>query len=102
MQMQASFLADLRDRLGGDAQIRAAWLAGSFGRGNADRYSDIDLHLLLADVEAFRSGAREWLASLRPLVLYKLLFEGQMINALTDDGQAVSARPLHDPAHVRR
>ena len=105
MQMQADFLADLRGRLDGDGQVQAAWLAGSFGRGNADRYSDIDLHLLLADVDAFRAGAREWLGSLRSLVLYKLLFDGQMINALTDEGLRIDiwlhadAPPL-DPAAV--
>ena len=105
MQMQADFLADLRGRLDGDAQVRAAWLAGSFGRGNADRYSDIDLHLLLADVDAFRTGARAWLESLRPLVLYKLLFDGQMVNALTDEGLRIdiwlhAEAPALDPAAV--
>ena len=105
MQMQADFLADLRARLDGDAQVRAAWLGGSFGRGNADRYSDIDLHVLPADVDAFRAGAREWLGSLRPLVLYKLLFDGRMVNALTDEGLRIDiwlhadAPPL-DPAAV--
>lgn len=105
MQMQADFLADLRPRLDGDPQVQAAWLAGSFGRGNADRYSDIDLHLLLADVDAFRAGARAWLGSLRPLVLYKLLFDDRMINALTDEGLRIDiwlhadAPPL-DPAAV--
>lgn len=105
MQMQADFLADLRRRLDSDAQVRAAWLAGSFGRGNADRYSDIDMHLLLADVDAFRGGARAWLESLRPLVLYKLLFDGQMVNALTDEGLRIDIwlhadAPALDPAAV--
>ena len=105
MQMQTDFLTALRARLDGDPQVLAAWLAGSFGRGNADRYSDIDLHLLLADVYAFRASAREWLGSLRPLVLYKLLFDGQMINALTDDGLRIdiwlhAEAPLLDPAAV--
>lgn len=105
MQMQSDFLADVRTRLNDDTQVQAAWLAGSFGRGSADRYSDIDLHLLLADVDAFRAGAREWLESLRPLVLYKLLFDGQMVNALTDDGLRIDIW-LHaeavslDPASV--
>jgi predicted nucleotidyltransferase len=31
-----------------DDRIVAAWLAGSFGTGRADAYSDVDLHLLLA------------------------------------------------------
>jgi len=97
MQMQADFLADLRTQLNGDAQVQAAWLAGSFGCGNADRYSDIDLHLLLDDIETFRNHAQAWLESLRPLVLYRLLFDGRMINALTDEGLRIDIW-LHDEA----
>ncbi len=96
-----------------DPRIRAAWLAGSLGRGGADRYSDIDLHVVLAeaDLASFQAGVEEWLAAWQPLVLCKLLF-GKMINALTADGvridlwlntensvslQAGRARVLHDP-----
>ena len=106
MQLQTDFLADLQTHLLADPSVLAAWLAGSFGRNRADRYSDIDLHLLLADVAAFRSDARAWLEALRPLVLYKLLFDGQMINALTDAGLRIDiwlhdAAPALDPAHVQ-
>jgi len=106
MQMQHEFLGDVQEKLAGDPQVRAAWLTGSFGRGVADRYSDIDLHLHLGDVAAFRTGAREWLEALRPLVLYKLLFDGQMINALTVDGLRIDIwlhadPPTLDPAKVK-
>ncbi len=106
MQMQNEFLADLQPRLVADPNVLAAWLAGSFGRDRADRYSDIDLHLLLRDVDAFRCAARAWLETLRPLVLYKLLFDGQMINALTDAGLRIdiwlhAAAPTLDPAKVK-
>ncbi|MFO7632247.1 MAG: nucleotidyltransferase domain-containing protein, partial [Caldilinea sp.] len=99
MQVQNEFLRDLQTKLAADPQVRAAWLAGSFGRGNADRYSDVDLHLLLSDAAAFRTGAREWLEALRPLVLYKVLFDGQMINALTDAGLRIDVW-LHDEAQT--
>ena len=106
MQMQHEFLGDVQEKLAGDPQVRAAWLTGSFGRGVADRYSDIDLHLYLHDVAAFRTGAREWLEALRPLVLYKLLFDGQMINALTVEGLRIDIwlhtdPPTLDPAKVK-
>lgn len=82
-----AFLAQLHDQLEADSRIEAAWLGGSYGRGEADRYSDVDLHLLLAaGGGGFREGMEAWLNSLRPLVLYKLLFEGRMVNALTADG----------------
>lgn len=32
-----------------DARVAAAWLAGSFGRGDADEWSDLDLHIAVAD-----------------------------------------------------
>jgi predicted nucleotidyltransferase len=35
--------------LGADPRVRAAWLAGSFGRGQADAWSDLDLHVAVAD-----------------------------------------------------
>lgn len=106
MQMQHDFLTDLQPRLAGDPNVCAAWLAGSFGRDRADRYSDIDLHLLLKDVDVFRVSARSWLEALRPLVLYKLLFDGQMINALTDAGLRIdiwlhAAAPTLDPTKVK-
>lgn len=86
--MQQAYLDALKPKLVADQRIRAAWLEGSFGRGNADRYSDIDLHLLLAPEhwQAFQADVQNWLSALRPLVLFNLLFEGKMVNALTVDG----------------
>lgn len=86
--MHHEFITAVTARAAADERLRAAWLEGSFGRGNADRYSDLDIHLLLADdaIEAFRDGAEAWLGEIAPLVLYSLLFDGRMINALTADG----------------
>jgi hypothetical protein len=86
--MQQAFLEALQPRLGADARIRAAWLEGSLGRAQADRYSDIDLHLWIEDAALveFGAGAEAWLAAICPLVLYRLLFDGRMINALSADG----------------
>ncbi len=86
--MHGDYLQALTQKLQAKPAVRAAWLEGSFGRGKADRYSDLDVHLLLAPESAaeFRSGAEAWLNTIRPLVLYKLMFDGRMINALTVDG----------------
>lgn len=85
--LQQSFIDDVRRAVQGDDRIRAAWLEGSFGRGDADAYSDVDLHLLLdpSHETGFRAGAEQWLTAIRRLVLYRLLFDGRMINAMTDD-----------------
>ena len=41
-------VADLQN----DERFVAAWLAGSFGRGQADEMSDLDLHIVVADDHA--------------------------------------------------
>jgi hypothetical protein len=87
MSAPDAYLAQLQTALAAAPMVSAAWLGGSYGRGAADRWSDIDLHLLLADEgEGFRAACESWLQAIRPLVLYKLLFEGRMVNAMTVDG----------------
>jgi hypothetical protein len=88
MSMQIHFINALTTAAKTDPRIRAAWLAGSFGKGIADRWSDVDAHLLIdpAHADDFGAGVRGWLEALRPLVLYRLMFGGQMVNAMTDEG----------------
>lgn len=87
MSTPDAFLEPLHRRLAADKRVAAAWLSGSYGRGDADRYSDIDLNLLLAEGgDSFRGEIEAFLNALRPLVLYSLLFDGRMVNALTVDG----------------
>ena len=107
--MHDEYLARLEKQIENDSRIIAAWLEGSLGRGNADRYSDIDLHLLLtdSDLDSFRAGADQWLAAIHPLVLFNTMFDGKMINVLTVDGLRIdiwlqTAEHLTvDPARVR-
>ena len=42
-------LARIAQELEADDRVLAAWLAGSFGRGVADAWSDLDLHIAVAD-----------------------------------------------------
>lgn len=88
MEMQARFIDDICRRIVDDTRIDAAWLEGSFGRGDADRYSDVDLHLLTTPEHAdmLQAQLESMLRDLRPLVLYKVMFDGAMVNALTDEG----------------
>jgi hypothetical protein len=86
--MHNEYLQALTAKIEADDRIKAAWLEGSFGRGNADRYSDLDVHLLLAHdhVEAFRANTEAWLSTIKPLVLFNVLFDGMLANALTANG----------------
>lgn len=88
MELQSHYINQLTSLAQDDPRARAIWLAGSFGKGIADRFSDVDAHILLADgtVDDFRQNVRAWLEQIRPLVLFRLMFDGQMVNALTVDG----------------
>jgi hypothetical protein len=88
MELQTEYLQSLQTAMEANPTIKAAWLTGSFGRGNADRYSDIDLNLWLdaADLDAFRQGTQAWLNELHTLVLFRWMFNDRMANALTSDG----------------
>ena len=86
--MQEQYIVALKTKLAADERIKAAWLEGSFGRGNADRYSDLDIHVLLAEdgLPDFKAQVEAWLTEIQPMVLFNLLFDGKMVNALTQDG----------------
>ncbi|MDA1191961.1 MAG: aminoglycoside 6-adenylyltransferase [Candidatus Poribacteria bacterium] len=73
-----------------DPRVRALWLEGSIATGRADRYSDVDAHLLVepAALEAFRHEGAPPFESIRPTVLGDFLF-GSMWNLLTVDGLRV-------------
>lgn len=74
-----------------DARVLGTWLEGSFAKGTADRYSDIDIHLLVAEEnkEAFQQGLESWLSDIHPLVLFKNTFPGQMMTCITTAGLRV-------------
>lgn len=80
-----SVIRSLRQALEQDSRVKAAWLKGSFARvGDADRHSDIDLHVWLSpgDAEPFRQGLGAWLAAVRPVLLCHELFGGYMVVSL--------------------
>ncbi len=86
--MHQEYLNALADKAASDAHILAVWLEGSFGRGTADRYSDIDIHLLVAEEnkKAFQQQLESWLSDIQPLVLFRDTFPGQMITCITTAG----------------
>jgi hypothetical protein len=99
MELQTQFLHKLQHALEASPAIKAAWLSGSFGRGNADRYSDIDLNLWLdaTELESFRHNTQAWLEALSPLVLFRWMFDNRMANALTCGGLRIDLWLHIDP-----
>ena len=98
---QDCFIDALAAKAVADPRIRAAWLAGSFGKETADRWSDVDAHLLLdADaIHEFRGEVENWLGQIRPLVFVRTMFDGQMINAMTDEAMRLDVW-LHSGEHA--
>lgn len=62
-------LADLVAACRDEPAILAAWVGGSLARETADDWSDIDLHVLVADAEEFGTRVPGWFAGIRPVVL---------------------------------
>lgn len=83
--MHQEYLNSLQSKADSDTRVLAAWLEGSFAKNTADRYSDIDIHLLVAqeNEDAFRQGLESWLSDIQPLVLFRETFPGQMITGIT-------------------
>ena len=53
-------LAEILTYLTNDGRFVAAWLTGSFGRGEEDAVSDLDLNVVVADSHAEKLCARPW------------------------------------------
>ncbi|MDE0632941.1 MAG: aminoglycoside 6-adenylyltransferase [Caldilineaceae bacterium] len=94
---QSRFIDALAANAEADPRIRAAWLTGSFGKETADRWSDVDAHLLVdaGAFDEFHNDVESWLARIRPLVFMRLMFNGRMVNAMTDEAMRLDVW-LHD------
>jgi predicted nucleotidyltransferase len=109
MELQSDYVQKLQAAVVAEPRIKAAWLTGSLGRGNADRYSDIDLNLWLdaANLDQFRQETEKWLNELRPLVLFTWMFHDRMANSLTVDGLRIDlwlhthSAPMLDESRVQ-
>jgi len=89
--MHQEYLKAFADKATSDVRVLGTWLEGSFAKGTADRYSDIDIHLLVAEEnkETFQHGLESWLSDIQPLVLFKDTFPGQMMTCITTAGLRV-------------
>ena len=89
--MHQEYLKAFADKAASDVRVLGTWLEGSFATGTADRYSDIDIHLLVAEEnkETFQQGLESWLSDIQSLVLFKDTFPGQMMTCITTAGLRV-------------
>ncbi len=94
---QFRFINALTAKVEADPRIRAAWLSGSYGKETDDRWSDVDAHLLVrcGKFDEFQREIEAWLSRIRPLVFARLMFNGRMCNAMTDEAMRLDVW-LHD------
>lgn len=106
---QTGLIEAIHRVLEADPRVDAAWLSGSFGRGTADDFSDVDV-LVLAQTpwqETAQAYATD-VSAITEAVLVNPLFGGAVLNVVTADWRRfdlsfVSEEALsrYDPAHLK-
>lgn len=85
---QHELISAVTEKVNNNAAIRALFLSGSFGRGTADEWSDVDL-IALVDPDEQSAVAAEWriaLDSITPIVFWSELNRGgHVINAVSHE-----------------
>ena len=85
---QQALIAAVVDRMAGEEAVRGLFLAGSYGRGTEDEWSDVDLIALVApEHQAAVAGKwRQVLSDVTPIVFWNELNRGGLvINAVSED-----------------
>lgn len=84
---QDMLIARITDALGPDQRVRGLFLTGSFGRGTADAWSDVDLVALIPreQHEAFEAEWRDLLETIMPIVHFQHLPFKPVLHAISED-----------------
>lgn len=102
---QDRFIEEIRRALDGDPRVLALFLGGSFGKRQADAYSDVDLVAVIApDIQAeFGRDWRHYLEAIAPIVFWNEMDKGERIfNAITDQWQRIDLVLIGLEALARR
>lgn len=95
---QQTLITDLSDLLKGFDAIQAAWLMGSYGRGDQDEFSDIDIAAYIPDKKTAQEIFQQIVDTIskRPDIVYhKTLPWGGTVNAVTKDWLRFDISVLH-------
>ena len=85
---QAGLIARITEVLGDLPAIAGAFLGGSFGRGAADDYSDVDVFVVVDDPDGIPDVLTELarkVATISPILFSRTLPNARTINAITVD-----------------
>lgn len=75
VQARERMLAEITESLHNDERFIAAWLAGSYGRGEQTWVSDLDIHVVVAETYSEKLCATPWMAGARTTPERQALFE---------------------------
>jgi predicted nucleotidyltransferase len=85
---QTALIARISDMLGGLERAGSAFLGGSFGRGEADNVSDVDVYVVVANADDIPNMLTELsnnLEKVRPILLSNVLPNARTINSITNE-----------------
>lgn len=84
---QRALIARIAQALQPDERVRALLLSGSFGRGTADAFSDVDLLALVPQEqqEGFTAEWRDVLEAIMPIVHFQRLPFAPVLHAISED-----------------
>lgn len=108
--LHLQFVESAHQVLARDPRVKALWAGGSLADGTADRWSDVDLRLAVADDDrqAFMAGIEDTLQAIRPVLgwrtrstrsaeLVVVTFEGPLRADFVVTPPASVDRPRHEP-----
>lgn len=104
MQQQAA-IDRIEAALADDLRFRALFLAGSFGRGTADEFSDLDFIALVepADHEVAAAAWQRAVESISPVVFWNRRVDtARLLNAITEDWLRVDLYMVTPAAFLER
>jgi predicted nucleotidyltransferase len=83
---QAALIDRIAETLSDLARVRGAFLGGSFGRGEADAFSDVDVYVVVDDADDIPSMLTELsnnLGKVHPIAFSNVLPNARTINSIT-------------------
>lgn len=85
---QADLIQRVTEVLNSDETIGGAFLGGSYGRDEADNYSDVDVYVVVAEADQIQevlTHLTNVVSEITPLLFYKVLQNARTINCITVD-----------------
>lgn len=85
---QTDLIQRVSDVLNSDERIGGAFLGGSYGRDEADEYSDVDVYAVVAEADQIQdvlTHLTHVVSEITPLLFYKVLQNARTINYITVD-----------------